>query len=215
MKRRFAVPLAITVSLEVLVFSLNKPASAQTMPKPPSESPLPAFPLPPDPVTLTQDQGGSPAQSRPDLPSPIVDTTEHPSEVPLDLPMNPIAPPANPIVIEAGQRHFDPSGNGSGIGTVSIDMTQLDKPPRTIHRLAPIYPYQAKMESLPGEVMVDFVVDYNGRVLNAHVVSSTNPIFEEATLRAVSQWRFEPGQRNGRTVRFRMRVPIQFRLDGE
>ena len=93
-------------------------------------------------------------------------------------------------------------------------MAQLDNVPRLIYRLAPVYPYQAKAESLTGDVVVDFVVDYNGRVLNAHVVSSTNPVFEETTLRAVSQWRFDPGLRKGRAVRFRMRVPIQFRLDG-
>ncbi|HEY1763727.1 MAG TPA: TonB family protein [Opitutaceae bacterium] len=212
MKRRFAVPLAITVSLELLVFSLNHKASAQTLPKSPPEIPAPAFVIPADPEPVTDDQGGgSPERAKPNLPSPVSEDPNTRDEPHLDLPMNTIAPPPNPIAIQAGPSHFDPSGNGSGPG---IGVAQLDNAPRARVRQPPVYPHQAKAESLTGDVVVDFVVDYNGRVLNAHVVSSTNPIFEEATLRAVSQWRFDPGLRDGRVVRFRMRVPIEFRLDG-
>jgi hypothetical protein len=31
----------------------------------------------------------------------------------------------------------------------------------------------------------------------------------------VARWKFEPGQRDGRAVRFRMALPIQFTLNGE
>ncbi len=33
---------------------------------------------------------------------------------------------------------------------------------------------------------------------------------DSAALTAVKQWKFEPGKRNGKAVRFRMRVPISF-----
>lgn len=49
-------------------------------------------------------------------------------------------------------------------------------------------------------------------VVNPFVVSSTDHRFEEASLRAVSKWRFEPGKHHGRVVRFRMSVPLVFRL---
>jgi protein TonB len=42
------------------------------------------------------------------------------------------------------------------------------------------------------------------------VQQSTDPVFERPALAAVKQWRFEPGKRNGKPVRFRMRVPITF-----
>jgi protein TonB len=44
-------------------------------------------------------------------------------------------------------------------------------------------------------------------------VRSSDRIFEEAALRAVARWKFEPGRRDGRIVRFKMSVPIVFRLD--
>jgi protein TonB len=42
------------------------------------------------------------------------------------------------------------------------------------------------------------------------VQSSSDPVFEAPSLAAVKQWKFEPGKRNGKPVRFRMRVPITF-----
>jgi protein TonB len=64
-----------------------------------------------------------------------------------------------------------------------------------------------------GEVYVDFVVDERGQVTNPQVVKSSNPVFNDPTLRAVSKWQFEPGRRNGKVVKFRMTVPVMFSLD--
>lgn len=55
-----------------------------------------------------------------------------------------------------------------------------------------------------------FIVNQRGRVENPIVQSSTDPIFENAALAAVKQWKFNPGTRNGQPVRFRMRVPVTF-----
>jgi protein TonB len=45
-------------------------------------------------------------------------------------------------------------------------------------------------------------------------VRSSSHAFEEPTLRAIAKWRFEPGRRGGQIVRFRMQVPVVFKLDG-
>ena len=42
---------------------------------------------------------------------------------------------------------------------------------------------------------------------------TANSIFDSATIRSVLKWRFEPGKRNGKIVRFRMAVPVVFKLD--
>ncbi|MEO5961553.1 MAG: energy transducer TonB, partial [Opitutaceae bacterium] len=63
-----------------------------------------------------------------------------------------------------------------------------------------------------GEVLVNFMVDEAGRVSEARVVRSSDSVFEEPTLRAVSKWRFEPGRVHGDLVRFRMSVPVVFSL---
>jgi protein TonB len=61
--------------------------------------------------------------------------------------------------------------------------------------------------------MVEFVVDEAGHVLDPHVLRSSNPLFEAPTLRAVAKWRFEPGRKDGRVVRFRMAVPVEFAVN--
>jgi protein TonB len=104
-----------------------------------------------------------------------------------------------------------PGGTAIGVGSI-VSRDQLDNSPRTRFQVAPVYPFQAKSSGQNGEVMVEFVVDESGNVLNPRVVSSSDRAFEENTLRAVAKWKFEPGRRDGRTVRFRMSVPVVFKL---
>ena len=49
-----------------------------------------------------------------------------------------------------------------------------------------------------------------GRVENAKVRSSTDPIFERPALKAVRKWQFEPGRSGGKAVSTRMMIPITF-----
>jgi TonB family protein len=70
-----------------------------------------------------------------------------------------------------------------------------------------------RASGMRGEVMVDFVVDIEGRVRNAYVVRSLNPSFDDAALEAVRQWKFEPGQIGERPVPTHMQAPLIFALD--
>jgi protein TonB len=107
---------------------------------------------------------------------------------------------------------LDPgSGPGGRIGPVMP--VELDNAPRTRFQAAPHYPLGAKTAGLTGEVLVEFIVDENGHVIDPHVRRSTDRVFEESTLRAVAKWQFEPGRRAGRIVRFRMAVPVVFNLN--
>jgi len=90
-----------------------------------------------------------------------------------------------------------------------FSMADLDQKPRIVYQPGPTL--TAKMrKATPGTVYVIFVVDEQGRVTNPAVQKSSDPIFERAALAAVKQWKFEPGKRAGRAVRFRMRVPMTF-----
>jgi periplasmic protein TonB len=104
-------------------------------------------------------------------------------------------------------------GPGTGGGGRVLPIDWLDKTPMTRFQPAPAYPFEGKQQGMAGEVLVEFVVDERGRVHEPRVVSSTSRIFEEPTLRAVAKWIFEPGRRNGEVVRFKMAVPVQFRLN--
>jgi periplasmic protein TonB len=66
-----------------------------------------------------------------------------------------------------------------------------------------------------GEVLVDFIVDTNGNVINAYAVKSSQREFEDNAVLAVSKWKFKPGRRGGRNVNTHMQVPIVFTLNDE
>ena len=67
----------------------------------------------------------------------------------------------------------------------------------------------------PSTVVVQFLVDEAGNGYDPMVLSATAPGFEDAVLRAVARWKFEPGTRNSRRVRFRMNVPVVFHVGAD
>lgn len=131
-----------------------------------------------------------------------------------------MAPPDVPAILPGdwpriGVRPLTlPDGPGIGPGGGEVfGGGALDRPPRTRFQASPLYPPSARREGRTGAVTVEFLVDESGLVVDPRIATSSDPEFEEAALRAVAQWRFEPGRRHGRVVRFRMSVPIHFSLN--
>jgi len=74
-----------------------------------------------------------------------------------------------------------------------------------------LYPAEAVRAGLSGTVVMQFVIDEQGRVLNPVVVKSSNPAFNaEATrLMWLMPW-WNPGRQQGQLVRVRYTLPIVF-----
>jgi len=100
------------------------------------------------------------------------------------------------------------AGGGDDVDAL-FSMADLDQKPRPVYQPSPQMTAEIR-RAAPGTVYIIFIVDKDGRVTKAKVQKSSNPVFEQAALAAVKQWRFEPGKRGGEPVRFRMRVPITF-----
>ena len=77
---------------------------------------------------------------------------------------------------------------------------------------AVVYPEFARRAGVEGTVVVQFVVDERGNVVDPVVVRSPNDLLSEAALTAVRKARFTPGQQRGRPVKVRFAVPVTFRL---
>ncbi|MBI1368386.1 MAG: TonB family protein [Planctomycetes bacterium] len=137
-----------------------------------------------------------------------------------------LTPEAQPMDLQQLAMALNP-GIGDGWGTVDIStklntigqssaggdglfsMDDLDQKPRAIYQPGPLLNTQIRKKA-PGTVYIIFIVDASGRVQNPIVQKSSDPVFDQPALNAVKQWKFEPGKRNGESVRFRMRVPITF-----
>ncbi len=217
MNTRFVFPVAVAMALHAFALFGFHPAPAKPLSCPVSLTGCTLLPMPPDepPETVPDDNDatvtprGSPDVVRSDEPVPPTADDRPQVSVPTEiLHPGPIHPSA---VIPSGPIG-DPAGTGSAISGL-VDSTKLDNPPRARLQVPPAYPYEASHDGRRGEVLVRFTVDETGRVLNPHVIQSNDPVFEAPTLRAVAKWRFEPGRRNGRAVRFQMAVPVQFTVN--
>jgi len=226
MKRHFSLPVAIACSAHA-VFLLgfrSPPRIAPPRPAEPSEKPFTICELVPDVEkietveSLEKTSGGNPDALRPvseDKPVEHVSLDDMRMDVTRNEAMkvrietNIISPGVYSEFGDPGSPGDGPGGLGSGL----IGLGELDNTPRTRVQTPPSYPFSLKALGVNGEVLVEFVVDESGRVINPRVVRSSHPDFEGPTLAAVSRWRFEPGMKNGKRVRFRMSVPVKFNLN--
>lgn len=100
-------------------------------------------------------------------------------------------------------------GSGGGGDDALFSLADLDQRPRVTYQPSPVL-NAAVRKKAPGTVYIIFIVDERGRVESPIIQKSTDPAFEGPALSALKKWRFEPGKRSGKAVRFRMRVPITF-----
>lgn len=75
------------------------------------------------------------------------------------------------------------------------------------------YPQDAIREGIQGKVMVSFIIEKDGSVTNVKIEDSVYDSLDDEVLRIVSvSPKWIPGQINGRKVRTRMVLPVEFRL---
>jgi protein TonB len=106
--------------------------------------------------------------------------------------------------------HINRAGKGGGSFAKIFDLSDLDRIPEPLFQPAPIYPHNLRGDGLRVAVQIEFIVDTQGRVVNAFVVHTEHSGFSDAALAGVSKWKFRAGVRGGAKVNTRMRVPIVF-----
>ncbi|RKX31100.1 MAG: hypothetical protein DRP71_13950 [Verrucomicrobia bacterium] len=82
--------------------------------------------------------------------------------------------------------------------------------PEPLVYVAPFYPLSKRMEGIEGQVVLQFVIDRMGRVVNPTVSSSTVPEFNEYALQAARDWRFIPALVEGKPVDLEVAYPVRF-----
>jgi periplasmic protein TonB len=75
------------------------------------------------------------------------------------------------------------------------------------------YPEQAKKDSITGKVFVQFVINEAGKVGNAKVLKSANPLLDAEALRVINTMpAWTPGKNKGVVVKVAFTLPIMFAL---
>ena len=93
-----------------------------------------------------------------------------------------------------------PGGNMAASNWISKNMT---------------YPEECRKQGIEGRVVIKFVVNKDGSIVDAEAVKSPHPALAEEGLRVVkSMPKWKPAKEGGKVVRSRFNIPIVFRLDG-
>ena len=112
----------------------------------------------------------------PELPEPIREPPPPPTP-PTELPAAPTPVPAAPQ--QMGPMRVSP-GQGPGL----------------IKKVEPEYPPIARAGRMEGTVTLDAIIRKDGSVSDVKVLASTNKLFDQASVDAVRQWRFTPGDQD-------------------
>jgi serine/threonine-protein kinase len=85
-------------------------------------------------------------------------------------------------------------------------------PPRKLSGDSPRTPAAARNLRLSGSVLLEFLVDEEGRVLDPKVVESAGGLLDTACLEAVRTWRYQPATKEGVRVKVVQKAKFTFQL---
>lgn len=98
-------------------------------------------------------------------------------------------------------------------GTEALPVNQVANPPLLLSRVMPEYPRQARLQGVEGLVLLEAILDLDGRIENDIKVLQSIPSLDPAAVQAVRRWRFRPARdRENRPVRVILEVPVRFVL---
>jgi protein TonB len=194
-------------------------------------------PPPPPPPPLQRGSSMRPEQVKPEPPKKIVDTPKPDFVAPIETPQpqeKPLEPetgvkPDQQFGSETGSDTGDALGMEGGVeggvvggvpggvlggvlgGTGTGPVMDYDQGPRAIKMVKPTYPQEAFIKKIEGTVILEVLIDSQGRVARARVIQSV-PVLDAAALQCAYQWMFQPAIKNGRPVSTIAHMPIAFRI---
>lgn len=210
--------IGLVVSLTVHLVALNPFAGKMAPPKrlaPPKEVAV-QFEMPPleeDKEDKVEDLNDEPVENQLAPPS-LVDL---PTVVPITAFTQPLTPPPPPgLQASKGAINIPvtkPGANfGKGIKDL-FDINNLDQRPVARVQPGPQYPYEMSRAGISGEVVVEFIINSNGDVIDTRIVRSSHREFEVPAMQAVQKWKFKAGRKGGRPVNVRASQLIEFNLE--
>jgi periplasmic protein TonB len=204
-----ALALGALVCVPLLV------ADALPLPNPRIVFIPPAAPPPPPAFRPAPPRTTTGASARPAVPT-LVPTEIRPEVEPqltqVGLPPGPFTdnpdpgiPGGDPAVAPTPPRPSPPSVRAP------LPVGGAIKPPRKVRDVRPAYPPIAQQARVEGTVIIEAVIDSDGRVTRTRILRSV-PLLDQAALAAVNGWVFTPTLLNGAPVPVVMTVTVEFRL---
>lgn len=88
----------------------------------------------------------------------------------------------------------------------------VNQMPQVINEVRPAYPQEARDKKIEGKVVLDILIDKEGRVRQATVVDGEE-IFRKGALEAIRKFLFRPASVDGGPVAVKIRYTLNFELE--
>lgn len=97
-----------------------------------------------------------------------------------------------------------------------VPFWKVEVKPKPEYIPQPPYPEAARLAEIEGTVVVEALVDVDGKIIEARVLkSSGNPALDEAAVKAARDARFSPARQRDMFVRVWVSIPFRFTLTGK
>ena len=165
-----------------------------------------ATPPPPPPP----EEPPPPPEPEEEEPPPELDTPPPPITLEqLDMALNPGT--GGSLAGDFALPSFDVNQKDLG-GLEIFDIGDLENKPQPKRQGSPRYPASARRRGLEGFALAEFIIDENGNVTSVEIKQSSDPVFDQPTIEAIRDWKFTPGEKDGRAVKTRTRVRIPYNI---
>jgi protein TonB len=95
----------------------------------------------------------------------------------------------------------------------AFGLSEVDQRPKVLRSVQPTYPFLAKRKNIEGKVWVRCVVDKDGYPQEPEVFKAEpEGVFEDAALKAIARFKFQPAIKDGEPVDCIVVQPISFDL---
>jgi len=201
-------------AVDVRLVASELPPSEMPAPEPtpamadstPSPDPLPTPPPLPEPEKPDAMAEPTPTPA-PLLPPPqeIKPSPPKPATTPASQPAKNRRPPAPPSSLKSANNPPTKTNSSAG-ATIATPRYRLNPPPE--------YPDEARNQGQQGAALISVDVSAEGNALRVSLRRGTGfPLLDQAALRSVKYWKFEPARIGGLPVSSTVVVPVRFRLD--
>ena len=214
MNKDLIIGVVVSVALHSTVLFLGQKAPPPKKIAPPKEEVV-QFEMPPldeEKPDKVEDLNEEPVENQLAPPSLI----DLPTIVPIEAFTQPLTPPPPPGMIATGAISIPvlkPGANfGKGIANL-FDINNLDQRPTPRVQPQPAYPYEMSRAGISGDVVVEFIINENGDVIDTRIVRSSHREFEVPAVQAVQKWKFKAGRKGGKAVKVRVSQLIEFNLE--
>ena len=103
-------------------------------------------------------------------------------------------------------------GSGGGFGGGAFRVGGGISSPQVLSKIDPEYSEEARKAKFSGTVLLQLIVDVDGKAKNIRVTKGVGLGLDEKAVEAVQKWRFIPGKKNGTAVPVYATVEVNFRL---